>query len=166
MLQPAIKYEQQLKELYINIALEDDFKFMFSTSYRDDLEVSKSTWNTHQFVSVNQHNEVVGYFKYSIDRDSMSCYGLQIVNFKKDKLCRVFANDLKQLFQDIFFRFNFRKLKFGVHIGNPAEKFYDKYIDSIGGRIVGINKEDDRLIDGKYYDYKTYEILQRDFKTV
>ncbi|PTY93121.1 hypothetical protein B5V90_03045 [Heyndrickxia sporothermodurans] len=68
-----------------------------------------------------------------------------------------------QLFKDIFMKFHFRKLKFGVTIGNPAEKFYDKYLDKIGGRVVGIYKEEDILMDGNLYDFKAYEILDKDF---
>lgn len=93
----------------------------------------------------------------------MVCCGLQAINFKKNSLCTTFANDLKQLINDIFMKYNFRKLTFTVHIGNPAEKFYDKYIDKIGGRIVGIYKQEDKMIDGNYYDTKMYEVMKEDF---
>ena len=48
-------------------------------------------------------------------------------------------------------------------IGNPIEKSYDKMINKYGGRIVGIYKEDVKLIDGEYYDKKLYEILASEY---
>lgn len=66
MLELAIKYEQQLQEKYLNVAMDEDYMFAFGCSYRDKLEIDTSTWNKHQFVSVNGNGEVVGYLKYNI----------------------------------------------------------------------------------------------------
>ena len=71
--------------------------------------------------------------------------------------------DLGQALTDIFERFKFRKLNFSVVIGNPIEKSYDKMIDKYGGRIVGIYKQEIKLIDGEYYDEKLYEITREDY---
>lgn len=166
MLDLAIRHEQKVKELFAEIAFDENYMFMFTSSYRDDIEIDSSTWNKHQFVSINDNGEIIGYFKYSIDRDSLGCYGLQIVNFKKDVLSKCFGKDLMQLLQDIFIKYKFYKLKFGVVIGNPAEKFYDKYIEAIGGRIVGIYDDDCKLLNGELYAYKTYEILRKNFLKV
>lgn len=166
MLELAIKYENQLKEKLLNIMLDEEFMFMFSSSYREEIIVDKSTWNRHQFVSVNPKGEVVGYFKYNIDRDSLNCHAVQIVNFHKDKISRCFINDLKQVIKNIFEKYGFNKLSFGVHIGNPAEKMYDKHLHLIGGRIVGTKMRDDKLMDGNYYNYKLYEVLKEEYINV
>ena len=67
------------------------------------------------------------------------------------------------MIDDIFKKFNFRKLSFGVYVGNPIEKSYDRLIRKYGGRIVGIKIEDTRLIDGKFYDFKMYEIFKNEY---
>lgn len=163
MLEIAAKHESRLKELFADITFNEEYMFMNPTSYVDELVIDKSTWNKHQFASINSKGEVVGYFKYNIDRDTLACNGLLVVNFKKDTLSKVFGKDLQELIDDIFVKFKFRKLKFGVVVGNPAERFYDKYISSIGGRVVGTYQEDCKLIDGNYYDFKEYEVLRSDY---
>jgi hypothetical protein len=163
MLQPAIKYESQLRSKMVDITFDERFMFMFGSSYRDEIVLDNTTWNKHQFVSVNKNGEVIGFFQYNINRDCLDCYGLQIVNFKNDRLTPCFSKDLRICIRDIFYKFNFRKLGFSVVVGNPAEKFYDKYIHKIGGRIVGIKREEVKMLDGSYYDMKLYEVLREDF---
>jgi len=107
------------------------------------------------------YNKVLGYFRYNIDKDSNAAYAMQIMNFYQPSI--IFANDLKQFLTDIFEKFQFRKLRYACYIGNAIEKQYDKITQKYGGRIVGIQKEDNKLMDGKYYDCKLYEILLKDY---
>ena len=160
MLDLAIKYESQLQELFCNIFFKDKYKFLYSSSYRDKYIAETSTWNKHEFVSVKD-GKIIGYLKYCIDRDSNTAYGIQVVNFYEPNV--IFSKDLNQFLHEIFDKFKFRKLKFCCFVGNPIEKMYDKFIVKYGGRIVGIYKEDSKLIDGNYYDSKEYEILRKDY---
>lgn len=50
---------------------------------------------------------------------------------------------------------------FRVVIGNHIEKMYDKYIEKYGGRIIGVRKDEVRLIDGKLYEITKDEYLER-----
>jgi RimJ/RimL family protein N-acetyltransferase len=166
MLDIAIKYEEQLQKLFADIAFDEKYKFYYGYSYRDKYKSTESTWNKHEFVSIHKDkiskkDEIIGYMSYSIERDSHHVSGLAIMNFKERNI--IFAKDLKQFLIDIFEKFNFRKLNWGVYVGNPIEKSYDKMCQKYGGRIVGIKKEDVILIDGKYYDYKMYEIMREDY---
>lgn len=160
MLDVAGKYEKELQELFANIAFNEKYKYLYLVPYRDKYKAIDSTWSTHEFVSI-LNGKIFGYIRYSIDRDSGVAYGLQVVNFAEPNV--IFSKDLNQCLHDVFDKFQFRKLKFCCLIGNPAEKMYDKYIKKYGGRIVGIQKENDKLIDGNYYDLKTYEILLKDY---
>ena len=74
-----------------------------------------------------------------------------------------FGKDLLQVLKDIFKKFAFNKLSFEVVVGNPVESFYDKIVSQHGGRIVGTHKQDTRLMDGKLYDIKHYEILKENY---
>jgi RimJ/RimL family protein N-acetyltransferase len=64
---------------------------------------------------------------------------------------------------EMFTKYNFRKLEFSVVVGNPIEKSYDRLIYKYGGRIVGTYKKHTRLMDNKYYDEKLYEIFRDDY---
>lgn len=54
-------------------------------------------------------------------------------------------------------------LDFGVVIGNPAEKIWDKTIKKLNGKVVGYYKRDVKLIDNKLYDMKVYEVMKEDY---
>ena len=160
MLEPAIKYKDQLEELQYNIWFEDKYKFWNNDEYYDVINIEPTTWSKHQFVSVH-NGEVIGYISYSVSRTEHDVHNLNIINFSDNKY--IFGKDVFQALTDIFHKYGFRKLSFHVIIGNPIEKTYDKLIKKYGGRIVGIKKEDVKLIDGKYYDIKMYEILASEY---
>lgn len=160
MLEPAIKYKEQLENLQYNIWFEDKYKYWNSDTYYNSMQIESDTWNKHQFVSV-YNGEVIGLIEYSIVRSSDIACNLSIINFSNDKI--IFGKDLIQALKDIFEKYKFRKLQFSVIIGNPIEKTYDKMINKYGGRIVGVYKDDAKLIDGEYYDRKLYEITAKEY---
>lgn len=160
MLKNAKLYESELRDRFLET--EYDLKYMFyHGGYSDTYSSSNSTWNNSEFVSVDKNNNVIGYIAYSNIRNSERVSGLKIINFTNNKI--TFGKDVKQAIEDVFLKFNFRKLSFGVYIGNPIEKSYDRFIKEYGGEIVGIKEKEDRLLDGKIYDLKMYEIFREDF---
>lgn len=160
MLEPAIKYKDQLEKLQYNTWFDDKYKYWNCAAYYESMQIDADTWSKHQFVSV-LNGEVIGYIAYNILRSDNSASNLNIINFSDNKT--VFGIDLGSALKDIFERYKFRKLTFSVVVGNPIEKSYDKMIDKYGGRIVGVYKEDVKLIDGQYYDRKLYEILASEY---
>lgn len=162
MLDFAGKYEKELQLLFLNIAYNPKYMFYNNTSYRDNYESSKSTWDKHEFVSLDKDNKIIGYFKYSISRSTLSCSNFQIVNFTNDNQI-IFGRDFVKMIDDIFTKFNFRKITYGVVIGNPIEKTYDKLTKKYDGKIVGVYSKDSLLIDNQYYDYKVYELFRDNY---
>lgn len=160
MLEPAIKYKEQLEKLQYDTWFNDKYKYWHCDVYYDYINIDENTWNRHQFVSV-VNETVIGYISYNISRSNNSVDCLSILNFSDNKAA--FGMDLGQALRDIFEKYKFRKLTFVVVVGNPIEKSYDKMIKKYGGRIVGIKKEDVKLVDGKYYDKKIYEILASEY---
>ena len=161
MLDIALKYKDELQKLYVNTWHNDKYKYYH---YRDHFEVPKledNTWGGHDFVSVNSKGEVIGSIGYSIVRSTNSVCGLGIINFSDNYI--TFGRDVMQAIKDIFEKFNFHKLSYCVVIGNPIESTYDKLTAKYGGRIVGIEKQEAKLFDNKYYDVKRYEILREDY---
>lgn len=160
MLEPAIKYRDQLSVIQYDTWFNDKYKYWNCETYHQPIQIEENTWNKNQFVSVH-NGEVIGYISYNIARAENSAYCLSIINFSDNKIA--FGKDLGQALKDIFEKYKFRKLNFSVVIGNPIEKSYDKMIKKYGGRIVGTYKEEVKLIDGEYYDKKMYEIFAREY---
>lgn len=160
MLDIALKYTDELKKLYINTWHNEKYKYYNYRSFWEMPKFEESTWDGHDFVSLNKKGEVIGAIGYSINRPTESVCGLGIINFTDDPM---FGKDVIQAMKDIFEKYNFRKMSCCVVIGNPVEKTYDRLIPKYGGRIVGIEKEETKLCDNKYYDVKRYEILREDY---
>lgn len=160
MLEPAIKYKDQLEKLQYDIWFNDKYKYWVCDVYHDSMSIDNNTWSKHQFVSVVK-DKVIGYIAYNVHRGDNSVDSLSAINFTDNKIA--YGIDLGQAIIDIFEKYKFRKLNFSVVIGNPIEKSYDKMIKKYGGRIIGIKKEHVKLIDGEYYDLKMYEILSTEY---
>jgi RimJ/RimL family protein N-acetyltransferase len=160
MLDIALKYKDELNKLYINTWHNEKYKYYNYRCYWELPKFADSTLDGHDFVSLNTNGEIIGAIGYCILRDTESICGLGILNFTDDP---TFGKDVIQAIKDIFEKYNFRKLSFCVVIGNPVEKTYDRLAAKYGGRIVGIEKEETKLADNKYYDVKRYEILREDY---
>ena len=160
MLDVAIKYADALKDKMYETWFDEKYKYWNFSTYYSDIDIKDETWAEHQFVSILD-DEIIGYICYEVNRVSNYCTGLGIINFTDNKM--TFGCDLGQALTDIFEKFKFNKLKFSVVIGNPIEKSYDRMIQRYGGRIVGIFRQDTRLLDGNLYDVKQYEILRSEY---
>jgi hypothetical protein len=160
MLKPAIQYADVLPKMYQSIWFEDKYKYYNYNSYWHTFSVEDKTQDWHEFVSINSKGEIIGYIHYYVNRITLNCTSFGAINFTNDP---TFGKDLLQVIKDIFERFNFHKLTFGVVIGNPAEKSYDHLCAKYGGRILCIEKEETKLEDNNYYDVKRYEILREDY---
>lgn len=163
MLDLAYNHEEEIKKKMLDTWYDDKYKFYHASTYREKYELEKSDgdWNSRQFVSLNSKGEVIGLIGYGIERTTEIANGFGAINFSDNKA--VFGLDLAKVIDDIFCKFNLRKMEFSVVVGNPIEKSYDKIIAKYGGRIIGISKQHLRLIDGEYYDEKIYEIFREDY---
>lgn len=161
MLKPAIQYKDIIPQMYQNICwFNDKYKYYNYNSYWNTFTIEDKTQDWHEFVSINSKGEIIGYIHYYVNRITLNCTSFGAINFTDDP---TFGKDLLQAIKDIFDRFNFHKLTFGVVIGNPAEKSYDHLCAKYGGRILCIEKDETKLEDNKYYDVKRYEILREDY---
>ena len=84
MLEPAIKYRNQLESVQYDIWFNDKYKYWNSNVFYDSMQIDTDTWGRHQFVSVN-NGEVLGYIEYSISRTNNSVSSLSIINFSDNK---------------------------------------------------------------------------------
>jgi len=160
MLVAAINYADELIQLTNGLWFTEKYMYWNADAYYQKIQISEDSWNKHQFVSVADGN-VIGFISYTIDRAADSVTNLSIANFTEDSV--TFGRDVYRALSDIFLKFNFRKLSYSVVVGNPIEKQYDKLTKKFHGRIVGTEKSHFKLIDNKFYDYKSYEIFRNDF---
>ena len=107
---------------------------------------------------MSDSGEVIGYFAASVSRVKKQVYNLTIASFseKENILVTVYL-----LIKDLLTRFD--KVCFAVNIGNPAEKVYDLACKRLGGRIVGIYKNQNMAANGQMCDEKLYEIMSADY---
>jgi hypothetical protein len=159
MLKPAILYAAQIQELYRKVWFEEKYKYYNYNSYWHTFQVEDNSRDWHEFVSIDEDGNMIGYIHYWVDRVTLNCARFGAINFTDNPL---FGKDLLQAICDIFERFNFHKLQFSVVIGNPVEKTYDRLCAKYGGRVLCIEKDETKLEDNKYYDVKRYEILREE----
>jgi hypothetical protein len=157
MLDIACRHEEELKKLFLETWHSDHYKYWTFGCYSDQYEPAKNTWDKTEFVSLDSAGKVIGYIAYDVDRNTRNTSGLSALSFTQNKV--VFGRDLLQAMKNIFDKYHFRKIDFSVVCGNPIERSYDRLVNKFGGRIVGTKTEHCRLIDGKYYDLKLYEVM-------
>jgi Flp pilus assembly secretin CpaC len=164
MLDYAKKHEEDLKRLYLDTAFNSFYMFEQCSVYRGTLVLPEDTWSANHFVSIHE-GKILGIVSYQIRRADNLVDDLHIVHFggKKAPNPYIFGKDALTAIEDVFIKYGFNKISFRVVMGNPIEKTYDRLVKRYGGRIVGIKRQDVRLMDGKLYDMKEYEILAEDF---
>jgi hypothetical protein len=160
MLEYAKKYEDKLRELFLDVAFDPFYQFERYMVYRETFKLPEDTWNAHHFVSV-YNNTVLGMIGYEIKRPENAVRDLRIIHFGGHQAANryIFGKDVITAIKDIFEKYHFNKLNFSVVRGNPIEKTYDKLVRRYNGRIVGVMEQETKLIDGRLYDVKEYEIL-------
>lgn len=166
MLDLAYKCEEEIKQLMMETWYNPNYMFFHSAPYRDIFQLPKTDgdWNYRGFVSLDNNHQIIGYISYTINRTHDLVSNIAIINFsdlQKDKI--TFGRDVVKVVDDIFCKFNLRKIEFYVLIGNPIEKTYDRLVKRYGGNITGIKHKSIKLLDGNYYDQKEYEIFREDY---
>lgn len=164
MLDFAIAHKEQLEDCMRKSILRPENKYYF-VGYADlEMNLSKSTWEGLQMVSLDKGNNVIGYMHVTFDRCYMIAWSLGVAN-STNKCNVTFSKDFYR-FLKMIFEFNMRKIRFKMYVGNPIEKMYDKFITKYGGRIVGFYEKEAILSDGTVCDEKIYEIMKSDYEKV
>ena len=160
MLEPAILYKEEIIYKLRCTWLDEQYKYLYCDAYVDDWKIEESNWLYTQLVSIYD-GKIVGYIQYKNDRQSNNVSSFVIVGFENDAR---FIRDIQQAVDDIFNRFHFNKMHFSAIPENPAAKIYDKYIEKLGGRVVGIYEKEWKCSDNKFYDKKLYEIMRYNYR--
>ncbi len=161
MLRPALEYESILRNKVINkIWFDERYKY-FNRGWEELFELKETTWEYHQLVSINKQGNVCGFLSYRVDRATRNIDSFNAVSFFEDKL--TFAQDIATAIHEIFTKFNFHKMIYGVVCGNPVEKTYQKFADKCNGRLAAVYRDDALLYNGQRADVKVFEIMRSEY---
>ena len=159
MLKRAILYRNQLCSLFVNASDSPENKY-FTPAYWDfEPKIESSNWSKQQFVSVDKSDNVIAWLEADIAIKQHYINNISIIRFNKNSYYDyLFSKDMYGFFSKLFFQYEYRKINYNVVIGSPQEKWYDKFTNIYGGRIVGIKKNHFLLENGKLLDLKIYEM--------
>lgn len=161
MLRPALEYESTLRNKVINkIWFDERYKY-FNRGWEELFELKETTWEYHQFVSVNKQGNVCGFLSYRVDRATRNIDSFNAVSFFEDKI--TFAQDIATAIHEIFTKFRFHKMIYGVVCGNPVERTYQKFADKCNGRLAAVYRDDALLYNGQRADVKVFEIMRSEY---
>jgi len=157
MLFPAYTRNEELNNKFSMTVLDQHYKFYHLSYVEPMIDLEKTFWNKVALVSLNNNNEVCGFFKAEWARPENYISSVSIINFDKENQT-LFAIDTIRFFKYLMIDLKAKKVNFYAVIGNPAIKNYDRLVEKLGGRVVGIRKYN-YLIGNEYYDSKLYEII-------
>lgn len=162
MLDIAQKYPEELKKKFIETWYDKRYQY-----YRDSVgdrvpDLPDNCYHSRNFVSLDKKGNIIGYIAYNFSEvtETASCFG--IISFDIGNM--EFTKDVLQVFGDIFFKYNCRRVEFWCFEDNPAIKGYRAFIKRFGGREVGKLNRVCKLMDGEFHNSVIFEILAEDLK--
>lgn len=162
MLKRALAYVDELKKKQID-SWNLYNKFYYGSEYNLS-EIDVDTWNNEQWVCVNNKNEVVGYICVQPYQQLHIIKSITLISYTENLGDRtMLILDLQRLIHDYFYLYKYNAIRFGVYIGNPVEKFYDKFTASVGGKVCSYIRIFSKCVDGTTLSFKEYEILREEY---
>lgn len=161
MLKPAQLYKEKIESLFVNTWYDEKYMFYSGWAGNELPEIPDSNYNTHNFVSVDSEENVIGYISYQVNWAAMSADRFGIISFRNSV---EFAKDVYQAICDLFEKYNMNRVSWCAFVENPAIKGYRNFIKKCGGRECAYHRQIARLIDGKLHDNVEFEILASEFK--
>ena len=126
------------------------------------INLPDNNYDTHNFVSVDKNDRVIGYITYFVNWNAMSADSFGAISYDKGNL--IFVKDLYTAICDIFEKYNMNRLSWWCYSDNPAIRGYRSFIKKHGGRECGYLRQYSRLQDGKLHDSVLFEIMANEFK--
>lgn len=162
MLKPANLYTADLHVKFVESMYDMKYKYYhFGTSASIPTIDDTNNW-FHQFVSVNDKGEILGYIMYGVNYETMSVPSFGAISFIEGGSV-TYAHDLLQAIDNIFMVYNFNRMEWNCCIGNPAVRGYRNLCKRFGGREVGQLHQNIKLMDGKIYDTVIFEVMREDY---
>lgn len=163
MLLPAQLFAEELK-LKNAATWYDTARYMYWNGRpgSSDIDIADNNYEVHQLVSVDDNDKLIGYISYSVDWSALSAECFGAISFKIGSV--IFAEDVAQAIDDIFYKYHLNRVEWMCHADNPAIKGYRAFIKRYGGRECAYYRQCTRLLDGKLHDSVSFEILAEEYK--
>lgn len=162
MLKPAQLYSEQVKEKMINCWYDEYYKYYSGWTGNNLPELPDNCYETHNFVSVDKEDNVIGYISYHINYTNMTADNFGIISFDKGNL--MFAKDLYTAIKNLFKVYHMNRISWNMIVGNPVYTSYKRFIKKYGWRECAYYRQCARLMDGLLYDSISFEILSSEFR--
>ena len=163
MLDYAYFRQSELYDCYRKVYTRKELYFFLSYPQKDFLpNIYCNDSDYLQFVSLNSAKEIISFFNGYINKDYQRLQNLEVINFTGQPNI-TFSKDVENYFDEVFLCKNLRKIEFTCIEENPALKLYRKLIKKLGGREVGIQLEEKKLTDGKFYNNVIFEIFKEKY---
>lgn len=161
MLKPAQLYEEEFWKEIIKSWYRPENIYWNGGAGDSIPEPPDNNHDSHNFVSVDKDDNIIGYIRYSVDWTAMSADRFGIISFRKNSL--EFAKDLYKVVCDLFEIYHMNRVSWVAYEDNPAVRGYRNFIRKHGGRECGHYRQITRLQDGKLHDTVSFEILAAEF---
>lgn len=161
MLKPAQLYREELQKKYVECWYKPENQYYSGWTGMQIPDLPDNCYDTHDFVSVDKDNNVIGYISYRVSWITMSADNFGIISFGNSV---EFAKDVYKAICDLFEKHNMNRVSWSAFIENPAVKGYRNFIKKHGGRECAYHRQVAKLLDGKFHDDVEFEILASEFK--
>lgn len=169
MLEPAIKYKEQLERLFKEQIYTDDYFYYTGYCYDNEIPDIRLENELYQYAITQEierasilhgipcivDTKVIGYLSYRINgfTDTVDCFGL----YSFDRGNPLIGLDLKRHMEQLI-RLH-RRIEWKVISGNPVEEVYDKFCKKYNGnKVILHDVTKDKY--GKYHNEIFYEIVK------
>lgn len=162
MLKPAQLYDKALDHYLINRWYDPEYIWYSGGPGHRSFDLADGNDYAHDFVSVSDNCDVLGYIGYSIDWTSKSAYNFGAMSFDIGNI--TFAKDIYQAIEDIFLKYHLNRMAWHCYADSPHIRGYRNFIKRCGGRECGYYRQATMLLDGKLHDNVMFECLSSEFK--
>lgn len=123
---------------------------------------SDDNYNSHNFVSVDEKDNILGIIGYEINWGARTVPSLYIISYS-DEPRPLLIRDLLHAINDIFCKYNLNKIEWRAYADNPVVPRYRKFCERYGGTEVGTLHESVLLMDGKIHDVVIFELMRENY---
>lgn len=114
MLKPAQLYREELQKKYVECWYKPENQYYSGWTGMQIPDLPDNCYDTHDFVSVDKDNNVIGYISYCINYVSLSVDRLGIISFKKGDL--TFGRDIYESICNIFEAYGMNRIEFFLRL--------------------------------------------------
>lgn len=154
MLKPAFLYKDILEKKFIEYLYTDEYFFYSGYGTCNELPKIIPQDGHYQWAIVNNQEQVIGYFAYTIQGETDTVLNFGLYSF--DKGNPLIGKDTFQKVEELIQEH--RRIEWRMVGGNPVKKAYDNLCKRYNGNCVCLHQVT-KDMHNKWHDEYIYEIL-------